>query len=54
MTTKNLTKQELAQLKAATSSEEWNSICDRGGEYPPDWYSKVILSGLISQALAKF
>jgi hypothetical protein len=44
---------ELDSMKAASSEQEWNSACDavkgrRHGEYPPDWYERVILSGLLA------
>ncbi len=47
-----LTDQELEMLKSAQSPVEWNSLCNqikraRNGQYPEDWYSKVIVSGLI-------
>ncbi|MGL5059077.1 MAG: hypothetical protein ACRC62_03765 [Microcoleus sp.] len=46
-----LTPEEIRGLELARSEEEWEDICDevikaRGGEYPADWYKKVILSGL--------
>jgi hypothetical protein len=48
----NITESELIQLKSARSSRMWNVACDkikeaRGGAYPPDWYAKVLSSGLM-------
>lgn len=45
----NLTAYELAELEVLmqdTASPEWRAVCDlvknaRGGEYPPDWWSKI-------------
>jgi len=44
----NLTENELQSLKNAKNSEKWDGICDkikskRDGNYPPDWYEKVLL-----------
>jgi hypothetical protein len=48
-----LTNNELQKLKDATSVSAWNQACDdikeiRLGNYPSDWFQKVIQSGLIS------
>lgn len=45
-----LVADEYTKLKAAKSAEEWDEVCDeikaaRGGQYPSDWYQRVILSG---------
>lgn len=49
-----LTTDELNQLKSAKSEAEWNAICDsvkraRQGQYPDDWYAKVVMSGLMRE-----
>lgn len=54
METPNITDSEIANLKATRSSIEWNSVCDgiktaRGGEYPPDWWSRIMMTGLAAQ-----
>lgn len=46
-----LTKDELDLLKSTRTEAERDSACDmikgdRGGEYPPDWYARVLASGL--------
>lgn len=46
----NLTDQEIAKLMVTKSETEWNATCDeikrgRDGEYPPDWYARIVLSG---------
>ena len=53
----NLTDQEIEKLKATKSETEWNAMCDeikraRGGQYPPDWWPRMMMSGLISQIQA--
>lgn len=50
----NITDQEIANLNATRSSIEWNSVCDqikaaRGGEYPPDWWNRIMMTGLAAQ-----
>jgi len=45
-----LTDAELARLRACKTSREWGAVCDeirrvRGGEYPPDWYEKMLATG---------
>ena len=51
MNVPNLTDAELQRMKDASSEEEWNEGCDavkesRGGQYPGDWFAKIIMSGL--------
>jgi len=41
----------LNALKQAETDAEWNAVCDRvkaanGGDYPSDWYEKVIKTGI--------
>lgn len=50
----NLTDDELNKLSTSNSEQEWNKVCDevkdaRSGGYPPDWYQKVLASGLATQ-----
>ncbi len=47
----NITNQELKKLEDALDGIEWDKTVDeikrnRNGEYPPDWYAKVILGDL--------
>jgi hypothetical protein len=49
-----LTSDELLRLEDSKTEDEWNNICDdvkkaRGGSYPPDWYNKVLASGLANR-----
>lgn len=50
----NITDQEIADLKATRSSLEWNSVRDgikdvRGGVYPPDWWNRIMMSGVATE-----
>lgn len=50
----NLTEKEIEKLKATKSESEWNSACDeikkaRNGIYPPDWWPRMMMSGLIAE-----
>ena len=54
----HLTAEELDQLKSCKNDEEWGAACRavkevRKGQWPPDWYEKVIKPGLIDQVLGK-
>lgn len=47
----DITQDELKKLKSSKTMEEWDATCDaikaaRGGQYPPDWFRKVMMSGL--------
>jgi hypothetical protein len=55
----NLTEAEMIELKNTTNESEWNAVCDkikaaRKGSYPPDWFNKVLLTGVISEIAAKW
>jgi hypothetical protein len=55
----NLTNEELKALKESKNSDEWNAACDavkkaRNNSYPPDWFVKVLLSGVAAQAEARW
>lgn len=50
-----LTSEEMRRLQNSSSEKEWNAICDevkhrRNGRYPPDWFQKVIQSGLSNKS----
>jgi len=56
---KNLTQEEMASLESCQSEEEWNALCNdiknaRDGQYPPDWWPKVKLSGLGERVASKW
>jgi len=47
----NITEAELKQLENTKSEDEWNDTCTqikkaRNGMYPPDWWAKVMVSGM--------
>lgn len=47
----NISEEELFSLVSTTNVVEWNNACDdikkaRGGQYPPDWFPVVMMSGL--------
>jgi hypothetical protein len=55
----NITTSEISALENCKSEKEWDQICDqikadRSGNYPPDWYDKVMLSGLMSRVSSRF
>jgi len=55
----NLTEAEMIELNNTTNETEWNAICDnikaaRKGSYPPDWFTKILLTGVISEIAAKW
>jgi len=47
----NLTEQEITDLKNTKNENDWSDACDRikearGGAYPSDWWTRIMLSGL--------
>jgi len=49
----NLTDEEIQLLLNTKSETEWNATCDkvkhaRGGQYPHDWFMRVVVSGLMT------
>lgn len=54
-----ITDEEIALLRACGSEEEWNATCDkikktRGGQYPNDWWPKIVQSGMMRSIVSKF
>ncbi len=54
-----ITQTEVDALHGANSESEWNLICDlikavRGGDYPADWWSVVIVGGIMDAAVCRF
>lgn len=54
----NLTEEELKMLNAVKTEDGWNAACDavkkaRKGNYPPDWFEKVIQTRLIEKVLGE-
>jgi len=55
----NITNNEIQKLENTKNEVEWNSVCDeikraRGNKYPPDWWMKVMMSGLAEKARASW
>lgn len=55
----NITDDELAALEAVRSAKEWDAACDRikaarEGVYPPDWWERVNLSGMMHRILSRW
>ncbi len=55
----NITEKEIQSLREAATEDAWNKVCDdikkvRDQQYPPDWYSKVVLSGLMQRVSSKW
>ena len=60
----NLPAKEQAALEAAKTETEWNKLCDQvkaarkdpqgRGQYPGDWYEKMLASGIVSRKVRKF
>ncbi len=55
----NITDEELQLLETSKSEDDWNSACDRikearNGNYPPDWWTRVKMSGMMDRILNKF
>lgn len=49
-----ITEQEIQKLKDTKNEIQWNAVCyeikaARDGAYPPDWWPKMMMSGLIDQ-----
>lgn len=54
-----LTDKELGRLRSTQNEAEWDATCDavkraRGGRYPPDWFVRVVLSGLMAEAAERW
>lgn len=54
-----LTDLELAMLKTCRCEQDWRAVChfvkeQRGGEYPRDWFQRVVQSGLAREVMARF
>lgn len=54
-----LTTEEINRLRNCQSETEWNNICDdlkraRNGQYPEDWWAKVMMSGLARDVQARW
>lgn len=55
----NLTQAEIEMLEACKNPQEWNNACDqvkqaRNGQYPPDWWPTMKMSGRMDRILNSF
>ena len=53
-----ITKAELDSLEACQNERAWNSAVDaikhaRSGGYPPDWWAKVAMSGMMARVTGR-
>jgi len=54
-----ITEEEIAMCQACHTPQEWNTACDtikasRGGNYPPNWWDEMKLSGRMEQIFARW
>lgn len=54
-----MTEEQIEQLRATKSESEWNDACDdvrreNGGQYPDDWFQKVMMGGVYAEARANW
>jgi hypothetical protein len=54
-----ITDDELKDLEACQSAQDWRNACDkikavRDGMYPDDWWDKVKLSGMMDRIMYKW
>lgn len=50
---------QIISLGHCRSEDDWNQACDRikasrGGQYPKDWWVRVMLSGLMARVVKNF
>lgn len=54
-----ITQEELDALEACQTADEWNDLCSiikglREKSYPPDWWEKVMVSGLADRVFKRW
>ena len=54
-----ITEEELKRLDSCQSAQDWSDASDavkkaRGGQYPPDWWDKVKLTGMMDKIMARW
>lgn len=59
MNAEDLTDAEMFRLLGTRSETEWNQVCDaikqaRDGQYPPDWWSRMMLSGVAEEIMCSW
>jgi hypothetical protein len=55
----DLTEEEFAELESCETEAAWFDICQRvkaarGGQYPNDWFPRVVCSGLARERIARW
>lgn len=55
----NITDEEITLLLNTTSARAWDAACDaiktaRDGRYPPDWWPKIMQSGLAQDIMSSW
>lgn len=54
----NMTAAEIEMMRGSKTEAEWNANCNTvktaHGGYPADWFTKIIMSGLMAATAAKF
>jgi hypothetical protein len=55
----NITEAEITMLESCNNEREWDDACDavkkaRDGQYPSDWWVRVMKSGLATQLATKW
>ena len=55
----NITDQEMSAMVDCKTEHEWNDLCSkmkaaRDGQYPSDWYVKIIATGFINAKAESF
>lgn len=54
-----MTPEEIAAFEACKSEGDWNALCNklkasRDGQYPPDWWTVMKVSGRMARIVAGF
>ena len=54
-----ITNEEIKKLEDCKSAGDWGNACDeiksaRNGQYPPDWWEKVKLTGMMDRILSRW
>ena len=55
----NITNEEIKKLEDCKSADDWRNACDeiksaRNGQYPPDWWEKVKLAGMMDRIFSRW
>lgn len=55
----NMSEKEVDLMRNSGSEQEWEKNCDivkanHGGQYPEDWYARIVLSRAMRDTTAKW